>query len=98
MFFFFTSLHKWLNVIIFHVYDFIQQYQCFELKYYFYRIIDSKAPGFPKGALVCAHVGWRTRTVLDVNKPLNFGTKVEVIEEVPGLSPSLWLGALGMPG
>uniref|UniRef100_A0A0B7AY65 15-oxoprostaglandin 13-reductase n=2 Tax=Arion vulgaris TaxID=1028688 RepID=A0A0B7AY65_9EUPU len=62
------------------------------------RIIESKAPGFPKGALVCAHVGWRSKSVIDVNKPLGLGIKVELIDEVPGLSPSLWIGAIGMPG
>ncbi|CAG5125817.1 unnamed protein product [Candidula unifasciata] len=62
------------------------------------RIIESKAPGFEKDDLVCAHAGWRSQSVINVNRPLRFGIKVEKIEEVTGLSPSLWIGAIGMPG
>uniref|UniRef100_A0A0B7AVZ9 15-oxoprostaglandin 13-reductase n=1 Tax=Arion vulgaris TaxID=1028688 RepID=A0A0B7AVZ9_9EUPU len=62
------------------------------------RVIETKAEGFPKGALVCAHAGWRSRSIIDVNTPLKFGLKVELIDQVPGLSPSLWIGAIGIPG
>jgi prostaglandin reductase 1 len=62
------------------------------------RIIESKASSYPVGSLVCAHAGWRSKTIIDVSKPLRFGLKVELIDEVKGLSPSLWIGALGMPG
>ncbi|BFZ08659.1 hypothetical protein BsWGS_11698 [Bradybaena similaris] len=62
------------------------------------RITQSRAPGFPEGALVSARAGWRSKTVAAVNKPLGFGNKIELLEVVPGLSPSLWLGAAGMPG
>ncbi|KAH9495666.1 Prostaglandin reductase 1 [Bulinus truncatus] len=62
------------------------------------RIIDSKAPNFPTGSLVCAHVGWRSHTVVDVTTPQSFGTKLELLPENVSLSPSLWLGAAGMPG
>ncbi|KAH9508081.1 Prostaglandin reductase 1 [Bulinus truncatus] len=62
------------------------------------RIIQSKAQGYPVGSLVCAHLGWRTLTIVNVKEPRAFGTTVDLIDEVPGLSPSLWLGTVGMPG
>ncbi|CAL1541428.1 unnamed protein product, partial [Lymnaea stagnalis] len=62
------------------------------------RVIESKAKDFPVGSLVCVHAGWRSHTVIDVTQPRIFGTGVDLFHEVPGISPSLWLGAVGMPG
>ncbi|XP_059157562.1 prostaglandin reductase 1-like [Physella acuta] len=62
------------------------------------RVLASKSPNFPVGSLVCVHAGWRSHTVLNVSECRSFDTKVEVIEEVQGLSPSLWLGTVGMTG
>lgn len=58
------------------------------------KIIESKAAGFPVGSLLCVHAGWRSHTVVNVTQ----SRKLELIQEVPGLSSSLWLGAAGMPG
>ncbi|KAK0044273.1 prostaglandin reductase 1 [Biomphalaria pfeifferi] len=62
------------------------------------RVLQSKSPEYPVGSLVCAHLGWRSHTVVNVKTPRVFGTTVDLINEVPGLSPSLWLGTVGMPG
>ncbi|CAL1541432.1 unnamed protein product [Lymnaea stagnalis] len=58
------------------------------------KIIKSNAPDYPVGSLVCVHAGWRSHTVVNVTK----SRRLELIREVPGLSPSLWLGTAGMPG
>ncbi|XP_012940285.1 prostaglandin reductase 1 [Aplysia californica] len=62
------------------------------------RIMESKARDFPKGALVLAHVGWRSHAILNVKETMNLGFKPTIVPKVPGLSPSLWLGVIGMPG
>ncbi|CAL1541431.1 unnamed protein product [Lymnaea stagnalis] len=62
------------------------------------KIIESKATDFPVGSLVCVHAGWRSHTVVDVTLARGSGNSVELIQEVPELSLSLWLGAAGMPG
>ncbi|XP_035826681.1 prostaglandin reductase 1 [Aplysia californica] len=62
------------------------------------RILDSKAKDFPKGSLVLAHVGWRSHAIINVTEPMNLGFKATIVPEIAGLSPSLWLGIIGMPG
>lgn len=62
------------------------------------RIVDSKAKDFPKGSLVLAHVGWRSHAIINVKEPMNLGYKPAIVPQVAGLSPSLWLGIIGMPG
>ncbi|XP_005102373.1 prostaglandin reductase 1 [Aplysia californica] len=62
------------------------------------RILDSKAKGFPKGSLVLAHVGWRSHAIINVKEPMTLGFLPEIVPEIAGLSPSLWLGIIGMPG
>ncbi|KAH9512957.1 Prostaglandin reductase 1 [Bulinus truncatus] len=62
------------------------------------RVIQSKAQGFPVGSLVKTNLGWRSRGVVNTEVVGSLGKVAEVIEEVPGLSPTLWLGAAGMPG
>ncbi|KAH9508072.1 Prostaglandin reductase 1 [Bulinus truncatus] len=63
-----------------------------------YRVLESKAADYPVGSLVCVHAGWRSHSIIDVRKSRSYGTKVVKVEEVPGVPPSLWLGAAGMPG
>jgi NADPH-dependent curcumin reductase len=54
------------------------------------RVLDSKATGFAAGDLVTAHSGWTSHAII----PASMATKVDT----RGLSPSLALGVLGMPG
>ena len=55
------------------------------------RVIDSRSPTVPEGALVLADAGWRDVAVLNANE-------VAVLPDVPGIPPSYYLGVLGMPG
>jgi len=55
------------------------------------RVIASRAPHVPEGALVLADAAWRDVAVLD-------GNQVVVLPDVPGIPPSYYLGVLGMPG
>ncbi|HEV7211000.1 MAG TPA: NADP-dependent oxidoreductase [Blastococcus sp.] len=55
------------------------------------RVIDSRSPSVPEGALVLADAGWRDVAVLNANE-------VAVLPDVPGIPPSYYLGVLGMPG
>ncbi|KAK0044270.1 prostaglandin reductase 1 [Biomphalaria pfeifferi] len=61
-------------------------------------VLDSKSAEYPVGSLVCVHAGWRSHSVINVTKPRSYGTKVVNVVDVSGVSPSLWLGAAGMPG
>jgi NADPH-dependent curcumin reductase CurA len=55
------------------------------------RVVDSRSPDVPVGALVLANAGWRDVAVLDA-------AHVQVLPDVPGVPPSYHLGVLGMPG
>ena len=55
------------------------------------RVVDSRSPDVPVGALVLTNAGWRDVAVVDA-------AHVQVLAELPGLSPSYYLGVLGMPG
>ena len=55
------------------------------------RVIDSRSPAVPEGALVVADAAWRDVAVLDARH-------VRVLPELPGIPPSYHLGVLGMPG
>lgn len=55
------------------------------------RVIDSRSPSVPEGALVLADAGWRDIAVLDA-------AHVAVLPDTPGIPPSYYLGVLGMPG
>lgn len=66
------------------------------------KVIESKNPKFPVGKYVVAHVGWRTHTVLNEESDKKYYYSYELVPYVlpnfDGLSVSLGLGALGMPG
>ena len=55
------------------------------------RVVVSRSPAVPEGALVLADAAWRDVAVLDA-------AHVRVLPELPGIPPSYHLGVLGMPG
>lgn len=55
------------------------------------QVVASRAESVPEGALVLHGAGWRDVAVLDAGA-------VSVVQPLPGLPLSLYLGALGMPG
>jgi NADPH-dependent curcumin reductase CurA len=55
------------------------------------RVVASRSPDVPEGALVLTDAGWRDVAVLDASH-------VRVLPELPGIPPSYYLGVLGMPG
>ena len=55
------------------------------------RVIGSRSPDVPEGALVSTNTAWRDLAVLDARA-------VQVLPELPGIPPSYHLGVLGMPG
>jgi NADPH-dependent curcumin reductase CurA len=55
------------------------------------QVVASRADSVREGALVLHGAGWRDVAVLDASA-------VSVVEPLPGLPLSLYLGALGMPG
>jgi len=55
------------------------------------RVVDSRSPDVPVGALVLTNAGWRDVAVLDAGH-------VQVLPDLPGIPPSYHLGVLGMPG
>jgi NADPH-dependent curcumin reductase CurA len=55
------------------------------------RVVVSRSPSVPEGALVLADAAWRDVAVLD-------DAAVTVLPEAPGIPPSYYLGVLGMPG
>ncbi|XP_045448868.1 prostaglandin reductase 1-like [Melitaea cinxia] len=65
---------------------------------------ESKHPTYPVGIRVVTHNGWCDYSVVNVAKmtaPHTAGFSLEVLYKLPelkGLSPSLGIGAVGMPG
>jgi hypothetical protein len=55
------------------------------------RVVDSRSPDVPAGALVLTNAGWRDVAVLDA-------AHVQVLPDLPGIPTSYHLGVLGMPG
>jgi NADPH-dependent curcumin reductase CurA len=55
------------------------------------RVVESRSPDVPEGALVLTNAGWRDIAVLDAST-------VSVLPDLPGVPPSYHLGVLGMPG
>jgi NADPH-dependent curcumin reductase CurA len=55
------------------------------------RVVESRSPDVPVGALVLTNAGWRDVAVLDARH-------VQVLPDLPDLPPSYHLGVLGMPG
>jgi NADPH-dependent curcumin reductase CurA len=55
------------------------------------QVVSSRSDAVPEGALVLHGMGWRDVAVLDAGH-------VQVVQPLPGLPLSLYLGVLGMPG
>ena len=55
------------------------------------QVVASRADEVPEGALVLHGLGWRDAAVLDARS-------VRVVDPLPGLPLSMYLGVLGMPG
>jgi NADPH-dependent curcumin reductase CurA len=66
----------------------------------FYRVIESRHPEYKVGIHVVGHFGWQTRTIVSIDKPPAslWLSKPFIIPDFSGLSLSLALGVLGMPG
>ncbi|XP_026473340.1 prostaglandin reductase 1-like [Ctenocephalides felis] len=62
------------------------------------KILVSRNPKFPVGRFVCGDFGWTTHTIMGQNKKEGMMTEPYLLPELGGISPSLCLGALGMPG
>lgn len=56
------------------------------------RVVESKHPGYEEGQLVQGLIGWTENFVTSDAMPL------QKVPEIEGVSPSLYLGALGMTG
>ncbi|KAF4301159.1 Alcohol dehydrogenase superfamily zinc-containing [Botryosphaeria dothidea] len=54
-------------------------------------VIESKADSLPKGTLVQAYTGWTEYAVQDA-------TGLQPLQNIPGVSPTHFLGALGLTG
>lgn len=54
------------------------------------RVLESRHPAWNPGDRVLSHTGWRTHALMD-------GERLRAVPTT-GLSPTLYLGALGMPG
>ncbi|XP_047024544.1 prostaglandin reductase 1-like [Helicoverpa zea] len=59
---------------------------------------DSKDPRFPVGTRVVSHTGWCDYSIIDTNEPQPPAGKVYKLPNLHGLSNSLGVGAVGMPG
>src|SRR5258708_4240089 len=56
-------------------------------------VIESRSPDLAEGDLVLHMLGWRDEAVL----PARQARKVAAVADTPGLSPSAYLGVLGVP-
>ncbi|KAJ0177361.1 hypothetical protein K1T71_007370 [Dendrolimus kikuchii] len=59
---------------------------------------ESQNPKFPVGTRVVSHKGWRDYTIMDPNKGNTLFDLVYKLPPLNGLSESLGVGAVGMPG
>jgi len=64
------------------------------------KVVESLNDKYPVGRLVVAYFGWRTHTVVnpDTSQGDDFMSKIVLLPDLGSLSPSLGLGAVGMPG
>ena len=67
---------------------------------FIFRVVESKNDKFAVGSLLVGYFGWRTHTIVNPSKPTDDGLfgRITPLPDLGGLSPSLGLGAIGMPG
>ncbi|KAL0895519.1 hypothetical protein ABMA27_011628 [Loxostege sticticalis] len=62
-------------------------------------VTETKHPDYPVGTRIVSHKGWRDYTILNPNvAPKELNDKFYKLPDLQGLSPSLGVGAVGMPG
>lgn len=59
---------------------------------------DSKDPRFPVGTRVVSHKGWCDYCIINANEPTSPAAIVYKLPDLKGLSNSLGVGAVGLPG
>lgn len=65
------------------------------------RIIESKNKNFPVGRRILGRLGWTSHMIINPNdddKTKFLSQPPHLIPETENISPSLYLGVLGMPG
>jgi len=63
------------------------------------KVIQSKNERYPLGTQLVGYFGWRTHTIVNPdNTTADMTGQLTVLPDIGDLSPSLGLGALGMPG
>ncbi|KAK7872300.1 hypothetical protein R5R35_002757 [Gryllus longicercus] len=62
------------------------------------RVLESKSPDYKVGDHVVGDFGWRTHTVFNPEAHEHTLMRTYKLPDIGGLSPSLGLGVLGMPG
>merc|ERR1711963_464540 len=62
------------------------------------KVIESRHADYPVGCILVTNSGWIKTGILKPNEMLNNPQGLIKAPELPGLSPSLLLGACGMPG
>merc|ERR1712227_8624 len=60
------------------------------------KVSESKNEDFATGDMYVGNFGWRTHTIVNPSKNMQY--QIKKIPDLGGLSPSLALGAAGMPG
>ncbi|KAL0849966.1 hypothetical protein ABMA28_011885 [Loxostege sticticalis] len=62
-------------------------------------VTETKHPDYPVGTRIVSHKGWRDYSILNPNvTPKELNDKFYKLPDLQGLSPSLGVGAVGMPG
>ncbi|KAJ2937880.1 hypothetical protein O0L34_g18702 [Tuta absoluta] len=61
-------------------------------------VVESKAPEYKVGDKVVSHKGWRDYSILSTAPSKDPGARIYKLPDMQGLSESLGVGAVGMPG
>nr|CAD7201307.1 unnamed protein product [Timema douglasi] len=63
------------------------------------RVVESKNPEYKVGKYIVGSFGWRTKTIVNPSVADSlFNSKIYILPDLGGLSESLGVGVLGMPG
>lgn len=69
-----------------------------QFSYQVAEVLQSKSPEYPVGCKVVSHKGWCTHAILDTKPSGDPTQRIYKLPDLHGLSPSLGVGAIGMPG